>query len=294
MKPNPAADETQLLRDWRVLCEDIGERRAGSAAERRAADFIAGRCAELGLAPVSVEEFACASLKRARSRVQARVGGRWRTVESQTLVGAPGTPGGRACEGEIVWLEMPEDVPQLRRGSLRGKIAAVVGPLPTRVEDHCALVAANPMAVIHVDERLPFPWAKSDGVYPAWVKRHSMPPVVTVPYTDAWRWRQAGVRRLRVGVAVELRAARSQNVIAELPGRRSSSRRITTPSAAIPAPTTTPRASSSCWRSLACWRRCRGGARFASSHSAARSSCPSAPPPTSVRIARWSAASGSW
>jgi hypothetical protein len=118
-----------------------------------------------------------------------------------------------------VWLELPENLPQLKRGSLRGKFAVIFGPLPTRVEQHRKLVAAEPVAVIHVDERLPFPWAKSDGVYPTWVQRHGMPPMATVPYTDAWQWRLGGVRRLRVQIEVTLRAAHSQNVIAEIPGR---------------------------------------------------------------------------
>ncbi|MCX6953443.1 MAG: M28 family peptidase [Verrucomicrobia bacterium] len=218
MKPHPALSEASLLRDWRVLCEEIGERRAGSAGERRAAEFVAGRFAALGLRRVATEEFPCTSLARARSRVQAWFSGRWHTAETQALVGAPGTPGGRAVEGETVSLEMPADLPLLTRGALRGKIAVLFGPLPTRVEQHRRLVAASPLAVVHVDERLPFAWAKSDGVYPAWVKRHGMPTTVTVPYLTAWQWRLAGVRRLRVSAAVELRAARSQNVIGELPG----------------------------------------------------------------------------
>lgn len=217
-KSDSPLGEPALMRDWRVLCDDIGERRAGSTAERRAAEFVARRWTELGLTRVAIEEFPCASLVSARSRVQAWSGGRWRAVEAQTLVGAPGTPGGRTEEGEIVWLEMPENRALLKRGALRGKIAVLFGPLPTRVEHHRQLVAAQPSAVIHVDERLPFPWAKSDGVYPAWVKRHGMPPTVTVPYTDAWQWRQAGVLRLRVGVRLVQRTAHSQNVIAELPG----------------------------------------------------------------------------
>lgn len=217
-KSDSPLDVEALTRDWRVLCDDIGERRAGSTAERHAAEFVAHRWTELGLTQVALEEFPCTSLVSARCRVQAWSGGRWRTVEAQTLVGAPGTPAGRTEEGEIVWLEMPENRALLKRGALRGKIAVLFGPLPTRVEHHRQLVAAQPSAVIHVDERLPFPWAKSDGVYPAWVKRHGMPPTVTVPYTDAWQWRQTGVRRLRVGVRLVQRTARSQNVIAELPG----------------------------------------------------------------------------
>ena len=218
MKTLPPVNQKMLLRDWRVLCEDIGERRAGSAAERRAAEFVARRWTELGLTPPVIEAFPCTSLVRARSRVQAWSGGRWRTVEAQTLVGAPGTPDGRPVEGEIVWREMPENGAVLKRGALRGKIAGLFGPLPTCVEHHRRLVAAQPDAVIHVDERLPFPWAKSDGVYPAWVQRHGMPPTVTVPYTAAWQWRQTGVRRVRVGVRIEQRTALSQNVSAEWPG----------------------------------------------------------------------------
>ena len=37
------------------------------------------------------------------------------------------------------------------------------------------------------DDRLPFPWTKNDGVYPYWVKRHGMPPTLTVPYAEACR-----------------------------------------------------------------------------------------------------------
>ena len=224
--PNPlpmarttVPEQSALARDWRVLCDDLGERRAGSVAERRAAEFIAGRFAELGLSRVVTEEFPCTSLARARSRVAARVGAKWQTVDSEVLVGAPGTAGNKPIEGDVVWLELPENLPRLSRGSLRGKFAVIFGPLPTRAEQHRRLVAAEPVAVIHVDERLPFAWAKSDGVYPAWVKRHGMPPMATVPYTDAWQWRLAGVRRLRVQIAVSLVTARSQNVIAELPGR---------------------------------------------------------------------------
>ena len=208
-----------LRRDWSVLCETIGERRAGSPAERRAAGFMAERFTALGFSSVGVEEFPCLSLQRGRSRVAAKTGGKWNAVESEVLVGTPGTPGGCAVEGEGVWLELPEQLPALTPGCLRGKIAVLFGPLPTEVEQHRRLVAAAPAAVIHVDERLPFSWAKSDGVYPTWVRRHGMPTIVTVPYTAAWQWRVAGVRRLRVQAEVTLRAATSQNVVAELTGR---------------------------------------------------------------------------
>src|SRR5690606_23737665 len=75
-----------------------------------------------------------------------------------------------------------------------------------------------PLALIHVDERLPFAWTKNDGVYPYWAREHGMLPTLTVPYMEAWRWRRDDVRRLRVRVSVRQVEATSQNVIATLPG----------------------------------------------------------------------------
>lgn len=211
---SPAA----LRKDWRVLCEEIGERRAGTAAELRAAGYIAKRFAGAGLANVRLESFPCTSLHSARAEVRELSGRRWRRVEAAALVGAPGTPGGGAVEGEITWVELPEALERVRPRSLRGRILAVFGGLPTRVADHRRLLAAQPMAVIHVDDRLPFSWVKNDGVYPYWARKHGMPPTITVPYTEAWRWRRDEVRRLRVRVRIDQVAAMSQNVAGKLPG----------------------------------------------------------------------------
>ncbi len=215
MTPTDTIDEAGILADWRVLCDDIGERRAGTTAERRAADHIAARLAAAGCTSVRLETFPCSSLRSARVRVQARVGRRWSAVEAATLVGAPGTPDGNWVEGELAWLELPEGIGRLRPGSLRGRIAAVFGPLPTEAAHHRRLVAARPAAVIHIDERLPYAWTKSDGVYPFWVRRHGMPPTVAVPYMDAWRWRREGTAFVRVAVKVDQVRATSGNVIAE-------------------------------------------------------------------------------
>ncbi|MBI5766793.1 MAG: M28 family peptidase [Verrucomicrobia bacterium] len=205
-----------LWHDWSRLCADIGERRAGTAEERHAAEFIAGAFRAAGVASVETEEFPCTSLHAARADVHERVGRTWRRVEARPLVGAPPTSG--SVTGKLVWLEMPEGARTLRPGSLRGKVLALFGPLPTSLPLHRRLLSASPLAVIHVDDRLPFAWAKNDGVYPYWARRHGMPPTLAVPYLEAWRWRREGVREVRVRVAVDLRDATSQNVIAELPG----------------------------------------------------------------------------
>lgn len=216
VSPSVSVDRRRLWRDWEVLCRDIGERRAGTPEEYRAASFVARRLTTVGLKNVEVLEFPCLSHRSSRVDLAAREGGRWRRADARILAGAPGCAAG---ERELVWLEMPEEAARLAPGSLRGRVAAVFGSLPTSARDHRRLVAAAPDAVIHIDERLPFAWTKSDGVYPEWVRRYGMPTTVAMAYLDAWRWRKAGVNRVRLGASVQLEPALSPTVSAVLPGR---------------------------------------------------------------------------
>jgi len=208
-----------LEADWRMLCTEIGERRAGSPAEQQAAGYIAACFQAAGLRDARIESFPCASLRAATTEVHERNGRAWRPVHARALVGAPGTPDGRAVTGELAWVELPENARRIKPRAFRDRIVAIFGPLPTSLEVHRRLVAAEPLAVIHVDDRLPFTWTKNDGVYPHWARKHGMPPTLTVPYAEGWRWRREGVRELRVRVEADLVDAQSQNVIAELPGR---------------------------------------------------------------------------
>jgi hypothetical protein len=209
----------ELNRDWKMLCDTIGERRAGTPGEKQAAEFIANSWRQTGLTDVALEPFPCVSMADLSAAVHEPAGSRWKPVAAVPLVGTPSTAGNEPVEGPLVWLEMPESARRLRPGSLRGKILALFGPLPTSVALHRRLVAAAPAAVIHIDERLPFGWPKNDGMYPYWVRRYGVRPTLTVPYLDAWRWRQQGVDRLRVRVAARPVAAESQNVVGEIHGR---------------------------------------------------------------------------
>lgn len=215
----PAFSTAELAADWRMLCADVGERRAGTVGEQRAAAYIAKRFGAAGIPDVRIEAFPCASLRRATAEVHERQGRGWRPVDARALVGAPSTPGGRAVTGELTWLELPENGGRIQPRAFRNRIVAVFGPLPTSLAVHRRLVAAEPLAVIHVDDRLPFTWTKNDGVYPHWARAHGMPPTLTIPYAEGWRWRRDGVREIKVRVDVDLVDAQSQNVVAELPGR---------------------------------------------------------------------------
>ena len=214
LKPIPG----RIVSDWKVLCEDIGERLAGTNGERRAADFVADGLADAGCDAVYVETFPCRSRRGSSVAVQVRDGRRWRDVECEIVTGSSSTVGGRVVEGELFWLEMPEQADLLRKDALRDKILVMFGPMPESVRDHKRLVAAHPLAVIHVDHRLPFEWAKNDGTYPLWVKKHGLPPTVTVPFMEAWHWRTQGLHRARVKASMKMVAARSTNVAGEMVG----------------------------------------------------------------------------
>ncbi len=216
----PTPDPQRIMAHWRYLCEDIGVRLAGTAGEAKAAHYIEEQFRGLGLNFPRQEEFPCVSLREAESHVWVKEeDGAWREVESRLLAGVPGTPRGKAVEGETVWIELPEEAERLTRRALKNRIAVIFGPLATSPEMHQALLAGGPKAVIHVDERLPFPWPKNDGTYPFWREKYGLPTIVTIPFMEAWKWRKRAERlRVRIQARSVLEAATSQNVIADLPG----------------------------------------------------------------------------
>jgi hypothetical protein len=216
----PRPSKKRIQQHWSHLCTGIGERRAGSAGDRAAADYILEQFRAAGLSAVHEESFPCVSVVNARADFAIGKAGALKSVPARVLAGSPATAGSGPVESELVWIEMPEQAERLRQAGLRGKIVVLFGPMPTRVEWHQRLVKAQPAAVIHVDDRLPFNWVKDDGVYPAWARRYGMPPTITVPFRAAWEARKSGAERARVLAAVELKTTTSQNVVGERTGRR--------------------------------------------------------------------------
>jgi len=210
----------RLKQHWSELCQRIGERRAGSAGDYAASDYVLDQFRRAGLSEVHAETFPCVSVAQARAAVAIGTGQNLKPVEARVLAGSPATRQGRMVEGELVWIEMPEQADRSLRPSLKGKIVVLVGPMPTRADLHRRLVASAPAVVIHVDDRLPFAWVKDDGVYPVWVRRFGMPPTITIPYQSAWELRKAGANRARARVEVRLEQTTSKNLIGEIAGRR--------------------------------------------------------------------------
>jgi len=203
---------------WKYLCQTIGDRRAGSRGEAEAAQYLVKQLRAAGVNEAGLESFPCRSVVESSARIVFYQGSRRQSLEARVLAGSPATPRNRPVEGDLVWIEMPEQAGRLTPRVLEGQIAVLFGPMPTQASLHRKLVRARPAAVLHVDDRLPFAWMKDDGVYPTWVRRYGMPPTAALPFRAAWELRRCGVTHAAVQIQVQLKNARSQNVIAEIRG----------------------------------------------------------------------------
>ena len=97
-----------MQQHWSHLCSRIGDRRAGSAGDRAAAEYILERFRAAGLADVRAEAF---------PRVEGG-GSQSRAGLGELVAGSspyrpafwparPALPAARAVQGELVWVEMP-------------------------------------------------------------------------------------------------------------------------------------------------------------------------------------------
>ena len=121
---------------WFELCTRIGERRAGTAGEAAAADYLLDHFRQAGLQGVCAEPFPCVSVASAEAEVALGEGALFQTAPSRVLAGSPGTPGAKAVEGELEWVEMPEQAERLFTPRLKGKVVVLFGPMPTRADLH--------------------------------------------------------------------------------------------------------------------------------------------------------------
>jgi hypothetical protein len=216
----PQVSAESIQTHWARLCLKIGDRRAGSAGDKAAAEYVLAQFRALGLQSVHGEPFPCRSVAHAEAVIEFCAGEKWRRVPARVLAGSPSTQSAGLIETDLVWVEMPEQARRLRPRQLKGKIVVLFGPMPTRADLHRRLVVARPAAVLHVDDRLPFSWVKDDGVYPVWAQRYGMPPTASMPYRAAWDLRRSGAARARVRIAADLKNVEAHNLIGEISGRR--------------------------------------------------------------------------
>ena len=75
-------DENELSADLHTLCHDIGERLAGSPAEKRAAEYVSRRLQAAGVPLVRSQAFPCTQLLKSLTEVHEPDGAGWRAVEA--------------------------------------------------------------------------------------------------------------------------------------------------------------------------------------------------------------------
>jgi len=210
--------EKQVKADWHTLCVKIGERRAGSRAEKESGKYILSAMQKIGLSNCKSLSYPINMLAECSSTLQIKKNGKWVTIPSKVMVNSTSTPKNKWIQGEVVWLEMPEQAIQLKKNSLKGKILFNIGPLPEEIKDHKKLVAANPAVMIHADDRIPFTWAKDDAVYPYWAASVGTPPTINIPFMAAWKLKKEGVTTIRVKVFARHTKEMSPTITGEITG----------------------------------------------------------------------------
>jgi len=212
----------------------FGARPAGSPSEQAAAAWAADYLKRLGFQNVHIEEFPLVGWDRGQESAQL-LGARPQNLIVAALGHSPATPQG-GVEGDIVWFDGFDALLAAPEGSLAGKIAVVDGGQMVRMQDGSGYGSLS-----RIRGRGPAEAAKRGAV--AFVMRsagsdeHRMPHTGTTAYVDGQPTipsfalsapdadqvrRLVGMKepvRLRLSSTARTYETKSQNVIADLPGR---------------------------------------------------------------------------
>ncbi len=198
------------------LAVDIGVRLAGSAGEKKAADYLAGEFRRCG-ADVAVETFPVNMRWVRKQKLRLRLGSAWKSFPCSLISSTPGTDG-RVLEAPLVFFEAPAEYQCRDLSFLGGKAVVHLG---THIESRDAyrrLIKAKPLFILIVDVRYPGKSPLADGMLPSYTKDIGSVPMVNVAFMDAWRWKKEGASRARLVVEGGMKQSFSQNVVATLPG----------------------------------------------------------------------------
>lgn len=212
----------------------FGARPAGSPSEQAAAAWATDYLKRLGFQNVHIEEFPLVGWDRGQESAQL-LGARPQNLIVAALGHSPATPQG-GVEGDIVWFDGFDALLAAPEGSLAGKIAVVDGGQMVRMQDGSGYGSLS-----RIRGRGPAEAAKRGAV--AFVMRsagsdeHRMPHTGTTAYVDGQPTIPSfalsapdadQVRRLvemkepvrlRLSSTARTYETKSQNVIADLPGR---------------------------------------------------------------------------
>lgn len=206
----------ELARHLAFLCDGIGERQAGHAGERRAAEYIANQLHACG-ATVTTETFPVRARRVASQELQVRISGKWESFPCSLFSNTPGT-NGEWVEAPLVIFESPATIEDDDLSHLRGKAVVHLGCHIESRQAYQRLIEVEPAFLLFVDIRYPGDIPLADGMLPAYTKSLGAVPTINVAYQDAWRWRKEGADTARLCVVGGMQPAESQNIIGWLPG----------------------------------------------------------------------------
>lgn len=188
------------------LVKEIGNRESGTDSERRAAEQIRTWFQELGLANVRMEEFQVQTSQILKEEASLPDGTR---VKCTAIGNSLSTPP-EGVEGEVVMLE---SMSQEALKKIENKLA-VLG-IVLYQKDFSKVLKAKPLALIY-PSHTPLAPTTYRSVRSEFVEKENVS-AVSMAHDDVLNVLK-GPKRLRIVTEVRKVTARSQNVLAEVPG----------------------------------------------------------------------------
>jgi len=212
--PTLNASPENIDETLRVLCRDIGNRLAASAAEREAAEYVAGRMRALGLSNVTIESFPFDLWGYEVARVEVP-GPEPRVLPAIPVANSPATPED-GLEAEVVYVDHGTAA-DLAMHDVEEKLLLVWGPHGGDRGKLQALQDSGCVGVLWVDDRFPVDWPVSIGTPFDW--RHTLrKPQLCIAYWDGLRLAQEPGQRVRMFSDAWSEPGESVNVFGDLPG----------------------------------------------------------------------------
>ena len=205
-----------LERHLRYLTESIGVRLAGSAEERRAAEYLKDAFGKYSSA-VTIEEFPVNERHVTSEKLEVLVNGEWQPYPCSLFSSSPSTDG-EELAAEIIFFDTETGYQQPDLSYLRGKAVVHLGCHISNESDYRRLMEAKPAFILFVDTRYPGTVQLADGLFPAYVSKFGALPSLNVAYMDAWKWKTEHATQARIRVSGGCRKSTTTVVVCEIPG----------------------------------------------------------------------------
>jgi len=199
-------DANSAYRFMESLVKDVGNRESGTDAERKAAQQIKKWYEEMGLVNIRMEEFQVQTSHILKEEVSLPNGTRLKCAAVGNSLSTP--PEG--VEGEVVMLESTSQE-ALRK--IENKIAVLSTVL--RQKGFLKVLKAKPLALIY-PSHTPLAPTIYRSIMAEYVEKENAP-AVSMAHDDVLNVLK-GPRRLKIVTELNKVTARSQNVLAEVPG----------------------------------------------------------------------------